>query len=141
MRTTADGGFVFFHKSSPGDYEIALHPAVDYFITSNVSVGATFGYRHTPADTGTTNVDLGARAGFNLTINDNVGFWPSAGIGVNVNSTNHNTNTSAALGIFAPFLYHLVPHLFVGLGPSFSLQLNDGNGKQYGIDFLLGGWL
>ena len=142
LRTTGDGGgYFFFHKPSGGDWELSLHPSIDYFITSSVSLGATFGYTYSPAATGTTVLDLGGRAGFNLTINDNIGFWPSAGVGVNVNSSNHSTNTSAAFAIFAPFLYHLVPHLFVGVGPSFSVQLNDGNGKQYGLDFILGGWL
>jgi hypothetical protein len=142
LRTTGDGGgFVFFHKASPGDWTLSLHPSIDYFITSSVSLGATFGYSYSPADTGTTVLDLGGRAGFNLTINDHIGFWPSAGLGFTVDSRNHNTNTSTFLGVFAPFLYHLVPHLFVGLGPSFSLQLSGGDGKMYGVDFVLGGWL
>ena len=64
-----------------------------------------------------------------------------AGLEANVASTNHNTNTSTRLQIFAPFLYHLVPHLFVGLGPSFSWRLSGGEGKVYGVDFVLGGWL
>jgi len=142
LRTTGDGGgYAFFHKPSGGDWELSLHPSIDYYITISVSLGATFGYRYSPAATGTTVVDLGARAGFNLNINDNIGFWPSAGLGANINSTNHHTDTSATFGIFAPFLYHLVPHLFAGIGPSFSVQLNDGNGKVYGLDFVLGGWL
>jgi hypothetical protein len=141
MRTTGDNAFVFFHKPSGGDWTLSLHPSIDYFITSSVSLGATFGYTYSPAATGTTVLDLGGRAGFNLSINDHIGFWPSAGVGVNVNSTDHNTNTSATFAIFAPFLYHLVPHLFAGVGPSFSVQLNDGNGKVYGVDFILGGWL
>ena len=141
MRTTDDGGFVFFHNASGGDWQLNLHPSIDYFITSSVSIGATFGYFYSPAATGTTVVSLGGRAGFNLNINDNIGFWPSAGVGVKIDSENHDTNTSASFGIFAPFLYHLVPHLFVGVGPSFSVQLSDGNGKSYGLDFVLGGWL
>ena len=60
---------------------------------------------------------------------------------MNIDSRNHSTNTSSSFGIFAPFLYHLVPHLFVGVGPSFSIQLTDNNGKMYGLDFVLGGWL
>jgi hypothetical protein len=142
LRTTDDGGgYVFFHKASGGDWQLSLHPSIDYFITSSVSIGATFGYFYSPAETGTTVFSLGGRAGFNLNINDNVGFWPSAGVGVNIDSRNHDTNTSASLGVFAPFLYHLVPHLFVGVGPSFSVHLDDGNGKTYGLDFVLGGWL
>jgi len=142
MRTAGDGGgYFFFHKSSPGDWELSLHPSIDYFITSSVSLGATFGYRYTPADTGTTAVDLGGRAGFNLNVNDHVGFWPSAGFALNLFSSNHNTDTSTSFFIFAPFLYHLVPHLFAGVGPSFSVLMSGGSGKSYGIDFVLGGWL
>ena len=142
LRTTDDGGYLFFHKNSPGDWEISLHPAIDYFITSNVSLGAVVGYRHSPAMTGTTELDMGARAGFNLTINDHVGVWPSASLAINFLSTDHGDNTTTTtFGIFAPFLYHLVPHLFVGLGPSFSVLLSGADGKSYGVDFVLGGWL
>jgi hypothetical protein len=142
LRTTGDGGgYFFFHKNSPGDWELSLHPSIDYFIANSISLGATFGFRHTPAGTGATAVDLGARAGFNLNINDHVGFWPSAGFGLNVDNEEHVTNTSTTFGIFAPFLYHLVPHLFAGVGPSFSARLSGGGGKTYGLDFILGGWL
>jgi hypothetical protein len=141
LRTTGDGGFLFFHKNSPGDWEISLHPAIDYFITSSVSLGALVGYRHSPAATGTTVLDLGARAGFNLNINDHVGVWPNASLAVNYASANHTSDTTTTFGIFAPFLYHLVPHLFVGLGPSFSVRLSGGDSKSYGVDFVLGGWL
>ena len=80
------------------------------------------GYRHSPAATGTTALDFGARAGFNLNITDHVGFWPTAGLAVNYVSADHDPARTTTLGIFAPFLYHLVPHLFVGLGPSFSVS-------------------
>src|SRR5262245_31719617 len=50
LRTTPDGGgYAFFHKASPGDWEISLHPSLDYFITSSISLGGTFGYFHSPA--------------------------------------------------------------------------------------------
>jgi hypothetical protein len=141
MKTTGDDGYVFFHKPSGGDWTISLHPSVDYFLINSVSLGATFGYSYSPADTGTTTLDLGGRAGFNLNINDHLGFWPMAGFALNLFSSNHNTDTSTSFGIFAPFLYHLVPHLFVGLGPSFSVVMSGGSGKAYGLDFVLGGWL
>jgi hypothetical protein len=142
MRTMSDrGGYLFFHKPSGGDWEIGLHPEIDYFIINNVSLGATFGYFHSPADTGTTAIDLGGRAGFNLNINDHLGFWPTAGFALSFVTANHNNNTTTSFLVFAPFLYHLVPHLFVGAGPSFSVLMSGGSGKTYGIDFTLGGWL
>ena len=138
MKTTGDDGYVFFHKN--GDWTISLHPSLDYFLINGVSLGATFGLGYSSADTGTTLFDLGGRAGFNLNINDHFGFWPTAGFSLNV-SSNHDTNTSTSFAIFAPFLYHLVPHLFVGLGPSFAVAISGGSGKSYGLDFVLGGWL
>jgi len=141
MRTTSDNGYVFFHKPSGGDWTLSLHPSLDYFLTSSVSLGATVGYTHSPAATGTTVLNLGGRAGFNLNINDHLGFWPTAGFSLDLNSTDHNTDTLTTFGIFAPFLYHLVPHLFAGLGPSFSVVMSGGSGKVYGVDFVLGGWL
>ena len=139
MRTTGDEGF-FFRKPSGGDWQLSLHPSLDYFIINSVSLGAAFGYFYSPADTGTTVVSVGGRAGFNLNINDNLGFWPTAGVGLTFDSRDHGNDTTTFFGIFAPFLYHLVPHLFVGLGPSFSMQL-DGGSKVYDVDFVLGGWL
>jgi len=142
LRTTGDGGgYLFFHKNSPGDWELSLHPSIDYFIVSGLSLGATFGYDHSSAQTGRTVVDLGGRVGFNININDHVGFWPMVGVGLSLDSENHDTTTSSTLAIFAPFLYHLVPHLFVGVGPSFAARMSGGSGKSYGLDFVLGGWL
>ena len=141
LRTTNDGGYFFFHKNSPGDWSISLHPAIDYFITSNISLGALVGYFHSPAATGTTVLDLGARAGFNLTITDHIGIWPNAGLAVSFVSADHENDTTTTFGIFAPVLYHLVPHLFVGAGPSFSVLLSGADGKSYGVDFVIGGWL
>lgn len=141
MRTTEDGGYFFFHKPSGGDWALSLHPALDYFITGRISVGGTVGIYYSPAAAGSTVLDVGARAGFNLNITDHVGWWPNVGLSAHHQNIDHTSSTSTALNVFAPFLYHLVPHLFVGVGPSFAFQLSGGDGKAYGLDFVIGGWL
>jgi hypothetical protein len=113
MRTTGDEGF-FFRKPSGGDWQLSLHPSIDYFIINSVSLGAAFGYFIHRRDTAPRSVSLGGRAGFNLNINDNLGFWPTVGVGFTFDSRDHGNDTTTFFGIFAPFLYHLVPHLFVG---------------------------
>ncbi len=131
---------VFLHKTSGGDWELNLHPALDYFLASNVSVGGVLGFDYESG--GTTVLDFGGRAGFNANIGDHLGFWPTAGIFVRHQSNpDHSSSNPASLGIFAPFLYHPFAHLFLGLGPSFNLGLNEGNGKEFGIDYVIGGWL
>jgi hypothetical protein len=135
------GGFLFLHKASGGGSEIAVHPAVDYFLNSTVSVGGVVGVDSVSG--GSTNLGLGARAGFNLSINEHVGFWPTAGVFAShtSDSSNHTSSSSAGLEVFAPFLYHLAPHFFVGLGPSFDISFNNNQQKDFGIDFVIGGWI
>jgi hypothetical protein len=127
-------------------WELRLHPALDYFIASNISVGGLVGITYDSGNPSVTTFDLGARAGFNLGINDAVTFWPTAGIVFHhtaVGSTaaaSGTSSSSTSFEIFAPFLFHLVPHLFVGAGPIFDLELSGGNGNGYGLQTLVGGW-
>ena len=113
----------------------------DYFLTDRVSVGGVFGYTHSPSMTGTTRLDFGARAGFNIDISGPVSIWPTAGVGAQWTSTNHTSSSSSALQIFAPFLYHPVQHPFVCIGPEFQAGLSGGDYTEYGVDFIIGGWL
>lgn len=143
MQTTSfggsSGGFLFLHKQSGGGYEIAVHPAIDYFVTHSVTVGGMVGIDYSSG--GSTTVGLGARAGFNMNINDRVGFWPTAGVfGSHTSNPDQPSSSSAGLLIFAPFLYHLAPHFFAGLGPSFDMSFNNNQQKDFGIDFVIGGW-
>jgi hypothetical protein len=130
------------HFNTGDRWQIRVHPALDYFLVPNVSVGGVFGLSYTSGDANNpsqTNIDVGARAGFNLNINDRMSFWPTAGIFVSHVSGHPDTNTTT-LGIFAPFLFDLAPHLFIGVGPSFSLGLAGGAGNGWGIDTTVGGW-
>src|SRR5450432_1658059 len=122
-----------------GGSEIAVHPAVDYFLTHAVTVGGVVGIDY--ASGGSTTVGIGARAGFNMNINDRIGFWPTVGVfGGHTSNSDHTSSSSAGLLIFAPFLYHLAPHFFAGLGPSFDISFNNNQQKDFGIDFVIGGW-
>jgi hypothetical protein len=140
MRTGPGSGYAYFHKSG-GNWELSIHPAIDYFITSRISIGGVFGYTHSPAQMGTNILDFGARAGINLDIAGSFSFWPTAGIAGRVHSAERVTDTSTALQIFAPFLWHPVAHAFIGLGPEFQVGLSGGDYTEYGIDFIIGGWL
>jgi hypothetical protein len=120
-------------------WELHLQPSADYFIATNVSVGATIGFTHDSGNPAFNAFNLGVRAGYNLAISDPVTFWPMVGINVDkVFGTGGNTATQ--LTIFAPFLFHLVPHLFVGAGPDFELALSGGGGNGYGLQTVVGGW-
>ena len=126
-------------------WELRLHPSLDYFIAPNISVGALVGLTYDSGTPSTTTIDLGVRAGYNLPIVDRVNFWPKVGIVFSNRRTSStatmpsNSSSSTALQIAAPFLYQLVPHLFVGAGPYFILPL-DNSGNSYGVETVVGGW-
>ena len=133
MRTTGDGGFVFFHKDERR--RLGAQPASRRSTTSSPAAFSLGAHRRLlatrPRRPGRRWLDLGARAGFNLNINDNVGFWPSAGLSVQHDNIEPQLDdVRPRSDMFAPFLYHLVPHLFVGLGPSFAVRLSGGGRQQ-----------
>ncbi len=128
----------FFAKQSGGGSTFSIRPALDYFLGSAISVGGAVGIGYAG---GNTTVSLGARAGFNMGLTDRVTFWPTAGIDGWYTSGNHASSSGAALGIFAPFLYHAAPHFFLGAGPFLSYLVDGGPSTQYGLDFVIGGWL
>jgi hypothetical protein len=128
----------FFAKQSGGGSSFSLRPALDYFLGSGISVGGAVGIGYSG---GNTTLGLGARAGFNLGLTDRVTFWPTAGIDGWYTTGNHTSSSGAALGVFAPFLYHAAPHFFLGAGPFLSYLVSGGPNTQYGLDFVIGGWL
>jgi hypothetical protein len=120
-------------------WELRLHPSLDYFIAPNVSVGGLVGLTYDSGNPSTTTLDLGARAGYNINVADRVSFWPKVGIIYHHFSSGGNSSSSTSLELFAPFLFHVVPHLFLGVGPFFDLPLDSG-GNSYGLQTVVGGW-
>ncbi len=131
---------LFFDKQASGGSRLLIQPGLDYFIGNGISVGGVVGFGYTSGSPATTTVTLGARAGFNQGLNAHVSFWPTIGID---GSYSHNTTSSstAALEVFAPFLYHVAPHFFLGAGPFLSYLVKGGPDTEYGLDFVIGGWL
>jgi hypothetical protein len=130
----------FFAKQASGGSTLLIQPGLDYFIGNGISVGGVVGFGYSSGNPNTTVVNLGARAGFNQGLTGNVSFWPTVGID---GSYIHNatSNSTAALEVFAPFLFHAAPHLFLGAGPFLSYLVKGGPDTQYGLDFVIGGWL
>jgi hypothetical protein len=129
-----------FRKHSGDGSELGIQPAFDYFIAPNVSVGGVVGLTYASGNPSSTTIRVGARAGYNLNLVDNIGFWPMAGVYFSHFSRRPDSSNSSFLRVFAPFLYHLVPHLFVGLGPILDLELSGGGGNSYGLESTVGGW-
>jgi hypothetical protein len=130
----------FVAKQASGGSTFLIQPGLDYFIGNGISVGGVVGFSYSSGNPNTTTVKLGARAGFNQRLNEHVTFWPT--VGIDGSYTHNNTsNSAAALEVFAPFLYHVAPHFFLGAGPFLSYLVKGGPDTEYGLDFVIGGWL
>jgi hypothetical protein len=135
---TADSGsgYFLFHKTSGGGSTFQLNPGVDYFLAPSISLGGNISFTH---DSGGNSFGAGVRAGYNLNINaaPAIGFWPMARFFV----SHSPQSTVTSLGVLAPFLWHLAPHFFLGAGPDLNVGLSGPTYTEYGIDFMLGGWI
>ncbi len=127
----------FFDKVSGGTTTLTIEPALDYFIAGGISVGGAVGYTYS----GSSTVNFGARAGFNQSIAKKISFWPTAGVYGSFFESNGNSSTTAAAEVYAPFLYHPADHFFLGVGPFLGYGFHGGTYTEYGLDFVIGGWL
>jgi hypothetical protein len=127
----------FFQKTSGGNWQVTIQPALDYFIGGGVSAGGVVGILYS----GSTTVIFGARAGFNQSLAKKISFWPTAGVYGSFFDSSGNTSTTAAAEVYAPFLFHPADHLFLGAGPFLGDQFHGGSFTEYGLDFVIGGWL
>jgi hypothetical protein len=138
---------LFFHKQSGGGWQLQLSPALDYFLTARVALGGVVGFRYDSGGAGTgTNADgstrftLGGRVSTNFDFTDRFGVWPLGGLFFETTSANHTSTTNTWLELYAPFLFHVAPHFFVGAGPSFQLNLSGPDTNQIGVDSVIAGW-
>ena len=120
-------------KPSGGDWQLHLQPSLDYFIARHISVGGVISI---DAGGGGGSWGFGPRAGFAIPLGERVTFWPM----VMIKATHANHNTSTELWLNAPFLFHLVPHFFVGVGPYFMAQMSGGGYSEFGFHSILGGY-
>ena len=61
------------------------------------------------------------------------------------NDPNDSGHSVTTLGVSAPFLFHLVPHVFLGVGPFFSQPLSDSQDMAskdptFGLTAIVGGY-
>lgn len=130
-------------KTGDGAWNLVLRPSIDTFLISSVSVG---GIVSLAKDGDSSDVGVGARAGYNLGISSLVSFWARAGVYFHHWSSGPNSGNETIFEVKAPFLFHVVPHAFVGAGPFFSMPVQNsdsmaGKDATYGLTAIVGGWI
>jgi len=152
-------------------------PTVDWFVAKNVSLGVRvdlsygdskgYGVDGSLVDTKSAAVHVGPRVGVNLPLGRAFSFWPPASLGfewvqetqsvvsgssgsVSGNPLGYpsSTNLGPWIELDAALLWHLQPHLFLGVVPGISRDFGHvqggpevgGQETHVSAGFVLGGW-
>jgi hypothetical protein len=149
----------------------SLGPAADYFVVDNLSLGLEllFGYDSSSPPAGTTASGTGTatasspstngtlygiapRIGYNVPLGGSMSIWPKVFLeqaGYSLGGAGAGYGNIQLVGAYVPFLYHPVPHFYVGLGPNVLTELGshtNGVGAtskvtSYGLFASIGGWV
>jgi hypothetical protein len=131
-------GGAHFDKTNGGGWNFEIRPAADYFIIPAVTLGAVVGFGMNGDET--KGVLLGGRAGFNFNLNEHISFWARGGLSYSYVSVSGTSFSDTYLSGNLPILYHFVPHLFVGIGPYYNLNVTGDGPNNYGFTTTIGGW-
>ncbi|HEX2658579.1 MAG TPA: hypothetical protein VHU40_09910 [Polyangia bacterium] len=140
---TSDGEFPFRYSKTGGDWNLSFRPALDYFIQQSLSLGAQLRIN---SNGGGSTIGIGLRVGYNIPLGNVVSLWVRGGLAYDHTSVNNGPSRSVtSLGVEAPFLFHLVPHFLLGVGPFISVPLTDNQAMaskdpSFGLTALVGGY-
>jgi hypothetical protein len=127
------------NKTGSGPWHILVQPSADTFIAPHVSVG---GLLKVDRSAGNTTVGVGVRAGYDLRFTSLVSLWIRGGLLYQHFSPAMGASGSQTqLDIQIPALFHLVPHFFMGVGPTISVILQGGGDTTIGLSAIVGGYL
>jgi hypothetical protein len=135
----SDDFSLFFRHANETD-TLTLAPAVDYFLAPHLSLGGQviFSYESRPLDSHSTEFGLGPRVGYDIPLTPMFSLFPRLRL-----SYTHHSETGAdstnllGLTLFAPFLFHPVPHFFIGFGPSLGGNFAGGESGDRFVVFTL----
>jgi hypothetical protein len=138
----SDFGISFIHFSDAEFSELDLEPALDYFIAPNLSVGGKvrFDYRKNTGGS-TSALGLGPRVGYQLALGGMFfSVFPKVGFFFEHVSSSATGAASTSYGLFSlsldvPFLFHPVPHFFIGIGPTLFANLAGASSAQRDVQF------
>jgi hypothetical protein len=132
----------FFSKTNHAGWTAAISPALDYFIVPSVSVGGSV--TALIGDNSHSGYGVTARAGYNLNVTEQLGIWPIAGIGYAHESSGSGaasiSGSATVAHFYVPVLFHIVPRVFVGIGPFYDLKVAGDGNSSYGVRSTVGGW-
>jgi hypothetical protein len=146
----SDFVIAFSHTADANTSALTLGPALDYFIAPNLSVGGQVQISYAKAGSAsTTTIGVGPRVGYDIPLGPMFSLFAKLGVALDHYSLDPGAGPTSSVTLFslfidAPFLFHPVPHFFIGLGPNLFVNLAGGNSAQrdvtFGLASTVGGW-
>lgn len=170
---SASFGFLGYSAGNSSSKSVGIEPAFDYFVSEDFSLGASVFGRYSSVTSGIDITDRTLSFGFNVQMGDNfwlgerVSLWPRFFLGAwqsrSTLSGGFQGYTSIDGGafpvegeqvienvidteLFVPFLFHVAPHFFIGIGPDGYVDLFHSTGgtrnlrRYIGASSTVGGW-
>jgi len=164
--SSLSGSYTIADRVSYWSGGIRVAPTVDYFVTDHVAVGASLLISNArsrtydvPSGLASENVTTRLGGGVRVGLSGNLASWisiyPTAefdlahgedGQDILGQGSDHGHALASFAG-FAPLLFHLSQHFFVGVGPRVSADVinsrdgTDNKGAFIGVSALVGGWV
>jgi hypothetical protein len=131
-----------FDKVNKAGWNFGIQPSADYFVAPSISVGGLVSF-----NMGNDNFRkevVGLRGGFNLNLNEHLGVWGKVGAAYQHASSGTGTTAGSSSTTYLtadlPIMWHIVPHLFFGVGPYYYFRVAGDGESGYGFHSLVGGW-
>ncbi len=172
---SASIGHLGYTSGGSSTTSFGIEPALDYFSSRNLSQGLSAFFRYSDSISGINleneNVTFGitGHLAFNLWLADRVSLWPRLALGVWRSQTTYHVpsgtfsvsvdgtafpisngteveENAVFVELYAPFLFHLAQHFFVGFGPQAYADLfhsanSMANRRMFvGGESTIGGW-
>jgi hypothetical protein len=131
--------FIGFDKVNHAGWGLAVKPALDYFILPSISAGLVVSYSKRSGDI--SGFGVGARAGLNLNVLENLGIWPKVGVIYEHDTAGPASFSTTWISAFVPVMFHPIAHFFIALAPYYNLKVAGDGEHSYGFSTLFGGWL
>jgi hypothetical protein len=158
------GSWASFDGTGSSSSTVGISPSFDYFVADHFSLGLELDISsatgHEAAGTSYSSQSYGGsgRIGFDIPIATGASLFVVGNVGAGHDTYTHDDSSGNSdayaedyvyVGLFAPLLFHLTPHYFVGAGPSISHDVtrapegstNNNLSTRIGVSFVVGGWL
>lgn len=132
--------FGYESRNDSDNLILQLQPGVLYFITESWAIGGTAEFGAVIGDgEDYAAIGFGPTVGFNHTLSRDISIFPQAQLYFRVGG---GASDAVGMSLYAPVLWHIAQHFFVGMGPDLQADFSNDAGElfRFGAKSVIGGY-